>query len=98
MLGWLSKTDPSMNGIHIEVGEKFKSIPIEVGECKSNPGGWFVDSEEFDLWKSNPNGLIWLHGIHGCGKTILRYEQYDYCLSIVRSVPNNDLSNQLYLY
>ncbi|KAI1207284.1 uncharacterized protein F4807DRAFT_183125 [Annulohypoxylon truncatum] len=34
-------------------------------------GEWLVESKEFRSWKANPNSFLWLHGIAGCGKTVL---------------------------
>ncbi|KAF7378350.1 Purine and uridine phosphorylase [Mycena sanguinolenta] len=34
-------------------------------------GKWFEESREFQQWKSTSSSLLWLHGISGCGKTIL---------------------------
>ncbi|KAK8154073.1 hypothetical protein BC567DRAFT_276968, partial [Phyllosticta citribraziliensis] len=31
----------------------------------------FLDSDELLDWKKNPNSFIWLHGLPGCGKTVL---------------------------
>ena len=34
-------------------------------------GSWFIGSKKFIDWKNSPNSFLWLHGIPGCGKTIL---------------------------
>ncbi|KAF7378361.1 Ankyrin repeat protein [Mycena sanguinolenta] len=34
-------------------------------------GEWFEETEEFKQWKSTSPLLLWLHGISGCGKTVL---------------------------
>ena len=39
-------------------------------KCKTDTGQWFLESEAFSRWKDDPQ-TIWLHGISGCGKTIL---------------------------
>ncbi|KAI9856111.1 MAG: hypothetical protein M1813_009229 [Trichoglossum hirsutum] len=56
---WLSPPDPSFN--HNEACKK----------RQAETGTWFVRSEQFADWKTNPNSFLWLHGIPGCGKTIL---------------------------
>ncbi|KAI9766559.1 MAG: hypothetical protein M1839_004886 [Geoglossum umbratile] len=56
---WLSPPDPSFN--HHEACKK----------RQAKTGTWFVGSEQFANWKTNPNSFLWLHGIPGCGKTIL---------------------------
>jgi NACHT domain len=32
---------------------------------------WFLESHQYANWKASPSSFIWLHGIPGCGKTIL---------------------------
>jgi len=32
---------------------------------------WFLESEQYAKWKASPSSFLWLHGIPGCGKTIL---------------------------
>ena len=42
--------------------------------CKqrqAKTGNWFIRTKQFTSWKLLPNSFIWLHGIPGCGKTIL---------------------------
>jgi NACHT domain len=34
-------------------------------------GTWFIESKQFADWKTNPDSFLWIHGIPGCGKTIL---------------------------
>lgn len=34
-------------------------------------GHWFLKSQQYADWKAAPHSLMWLHGIPGCGKTIL---------------------------
>ncbi|KAF7378351.1 Purine and uridine phosphorylase [Mycena sanguinolenta] len=34
-------------------------------------GKWFERTQEFKKWESTSPSLLWLHGISGCGKTIL---------------------------
>lgn len=37
-----------------------------VGTCR-----WFHDSELYQSWELRRNSFLWLHGLSGCGKTIL---------------------------
>ena len=57
--GWLSAPDPSSN--HNSAQKK----------KQPTTGEWFTQSREFTDWKTQPRSFIWLHGIPGCGKTIL---------------------------
>lgn len=34
-------------------------------------GQWFLESGEFATWSTSPSSTLWIHGIPGCGKTIL---------------------------
>ncbi|KAL3439836.1 Pfs, NACHT and ankyrin domain protein [Aspergillus insuetus] len=56
---WLSPPDPSYN-----LNEAHQ-------KRQSGTGSWFLRSEPFKEWKSGAVRYMWLHGIPGCGKTIL---------------------------
>lgn len=57
--GWLSAPDPSSN--HNQARRK----------RQGTTGSWFVKSKQYADWKTTSDSLLWLHGIPGCGKTIL---------------------------
>ncbi|KAJ6474993.1 ankyrin repeat-containing domain protein, partial [Mycena sanguinolenta] len=56
---WLKPADVSQNQ--------------RAAEDRHHPGTgkWFEETEEFKQWKSTSLSLLWLHGISGCGKTVL---------------------------
>lgn len=56
---WLKPPDPSWN--HNKALE----------QRHEDSGSWFLQSDGFFSWKSQPNSILWLHGIPGCGKTVL---------------------------
>ncbi|KAL8786582.1 MAG: hypothetical protein Q9213_002719 [Squamulea squamosa] len=56
---WLSAPDPSIN--HATARAK----------VEPTTGEWFLKSQQYTRWQANSNSSIWLHGIPGCGKTIL---------------------------
>ncbi|KAF3132923.1 hypothetical protein TWF594_009432 [Orbilia oligospora] len=56
---WLSPPDSSTN------------YNAAIKEHLQGSGLWFIESSEFSEWKRQRNSLLWLHGIPGCGKTIL---------------------------
>ena len=56
---WISAPDPNLN--------YFKALSQHL----ANTGAWFLNSDRYIDWKSEANSLLWLHGIPGCGKTIL---------------------------
>ncbi|KAL4923048.1 uncharacterized protein BDV17DRAFT_285724 [Aspergillus undulatus] len=56
---WLCPPDPSTN-----LNEAQK-------KCHEGTGSWFLQSEPFKQWKSGEYQHLWLHGIPGCGKTVL---------------------------
>jgi NACHT domain len=64
---WLSAPDPSSN--HNEARK----------EWRATTGEWFIGSRQFTDWKSKPDSFLWLHGIPGCGKTVL-------CSTIIEDV------------
>jgi hypothetical protein len=59
MKNWLSPPDPSTN------------YNKALQQRQQGTGMWLLQSDEFTRWKTRQNSLLWLHGIPGCGKTIL---------------------------
>ncbi|KAK1838141.1 pfs domain-containing protein [Colletotrichum chrysophilum] len=59
VMNWLSPPDPSTNDN--------KALQQRHG----GTGQWFLDSQEYSKWKTTQKSSLWLHGIPGCGKTIL---------------------------
>ena len=64
---WLNAPDPSSN--HNNARKK----------RQPTTGEWFLKSANFSDWKAQSKSLLWLHGIPGCGKTVL-------CSAIVEHV------------
>jgi hypothetical protein len=56
---WLSPPDPSTN------------YNRALAKRHEGSGLWFLQSDVFAKWKTKRNSFLWLHGIPGCGKTIL---------------------------
>jgi hypothetical protein len=56
---WLAPPDPSLN------------YQKAIRQRQVGTGRWFLDSEQYKIWRTNPASSIWLHGIPGCGKSIL---------------------------
>ncbi|OAG10753.1 HET-domain-containing protein, partial [Paraphaeosphaeria sporulosa] len=56
---WLSAPDPSIN-YHKALKQR-----------QAGTGTWLVEGEQFTRWKVGVASRLWLHGIPGCGKTIL---------------------------
>jgi hypothetical protein len=56
---WLSAPDPSLN------------YQKALKQHLRNTGLWFLGSEQYTRWKTDAASFLWLHGIPGCGKTIL---------------------------
>ncbi|KAL2062775.1 hypothetical protein VTL71DRAFT_5847 [Oculimacula yallundae] len=47
---------------------------IHMRACRSREEGtseWLLQHEKFKSWRSMPSSSLWLHGIPGCGKTVL---------------------------
>lgn len=43
-------------------------------------GNWFLESDVFRDWQTTPTSTMWLHGIPGCGKTVLSAVIIDHLL------------------
>ncbi|THY08502.1 Pfs, NACHT and ankyrin domain protein [Aureobasidium pullulans] len=56
---WLSPPDPS------------ESHRIAIEKHQRNTGAWFLGSDVFAFWEAGAAHSLWLHGIPGCGKTVL---------------------------
>ena len=56
---WLKATDPSVN------------YNRAIRAHHPGTGKWFLDSIQFQGWKNQSNSFLCLHGLSGCGKTIL---------------------------
>lgn len=56
---WLSPPDPSIN---LNKAQK---------ERHKGTSSWFLESQPFKEWKTGIRQNLWLHGIPGCGKTVL---------------------------
>lgn len=56
---WLKATDPSVN------------YNRAIRAHHPGTGEWLLGSTQFHNWKEQTNSFLWLHGLSGCGKTIL---------------------------
>lgn len=56
---WLDHPDPSTN------------FNKAIEKRHPGTGSWFLTDELFENWKSGTDRHLWLHGIPGCGKTVL---------------------------
>jgi hypothetical protein len=59
VINWLSPPNPSTN------------YNKAIRQRHDGSGFWFLRSNSFTRWKTQTNTFLWLHGIPGCGKTIL---------------------------
>jgi Cdc6-like AAA superfamily ATPase len=59
IIRWLSAPDPSTN--HNRASS----------EHHDGTGLWFVHGDLFQAWQRQKKSILWLHGIPGCGKTVL---------------------------
>ncbi|KAL2215240.1 hypothetical protein M432DRAFT_554038, partial [Thermoascus aurantiacus ATCC 26904] len=48
-------------------------------------GKWFFNSLEFTQWKTQPSSFLWVHGMPGCGKSILCSSVVDNLLEYCRT-------------
>ncbi|KAH0361448.1 purine and uridine phosphorylase, partial [Aureobasidium melanogenum] len=56
---WLSPSDPSTN-LETNLRQRHQ------GTCH-----WLLDSDDYHNWRKTPGSFFWLHGLSGCGKTVL---------------------------
>lgn len=56
---WLSAPDPSTN------------YQKALEQRQDDTGLWFLESDQYNAWKTGAASFLWLHGIPGCGKTVL---------------------------
>jgi predicted ATPase len=59
VVSWLSAPDPSTNF------NKAKK------QRHAGTGTWFLKINSYKQWQENPCASLWLHGLAGCGKTVL---------------------------
>lgn len=59
IFGWLSAPDTASN--HYQASKKRAAAT----------GKWFIDSPDYIEWKFHQQSVYWLHGLLGCGKTVL---------------------------
>ncbi|KAH0040652.1 purine and uridine phosphorylase, partial [Aureobasidium melanogenum] len=56
---WLKAADPSVN------------YTRAIETHRTGTGEWFLGGAQFQEWKAKLKSFLWLHGMSGCGKTIL---------------------------
>ena len=78
ILRWLSAPDPSSN------------YNRALKDRHAATGDWFLKGKAYQDWLSETYSLLWLHGIPGCGKTVLSsaiiQSTFGYCESRTNSV------------
>ncbi|KAF2184785.1 purine and uridine phosphorylase [Zopfia rhizophila CBS 207.26] len=77
---WLLPPDPSTN------------YNKALQQRQEGSGLWFLQTNAFTRWNKRQNSFLWLHGIPGCGKTILSSTIIE---KLERTVPRQSL---LYFY
>jgi hypothetical protein len=60
VFSWLSAPDVTVDHANIKV------------KRQPDTGLWFINGDIFKSWKTSQQSFIWLYGIPGCGKTVLR--------------------------
>ncbi|KAH0285392.1 purine and uridine phosphorylase, partial [Aureobasidium sp. EXF-3399] len=56
---WLSPSDPSVN------------LEKALKQRHQNTCRWLLDDDGYRSWRTTPSSFFWLHGLSGCGKTVL---------------------------
>ena len=77
---WLSPVDASTNCAQAR------------SQCHAGTGQWFLESDQYEKWRAHSIGSLWLHGIPGCGNSILSS-------TIIEDLQRRvDMSGQVLLY
>ncbi|KAI9878142.1 MAG: hypothetical protein M1830_001788 [Pleopsidium flavum] len=79
LVEWLQPVDPSTN--HNNARPKHEPTT----------GNWLLKSEELAAWLCEPKQLLWLHGIPGCGKSILCSTVVEHVKSWCKTQPKCNL-------
>ncbi|KAF7539331.1 hypothetical protein G7054_g2214 [Neopestalotiopsis clavispora] len=69
VLEWLSSKDVNFSSLQNESQQTHTA----------GTGQWLLDHRSYQNWRDREPGLLWLHGVAGCGKTIL-------CSTIIRDL------------
>ncbi|KAI4248958.1 MAG: hypothetical protein L6R42_009138, partial [Xanthoria sp. 1 TBL-2021] len=77
---WLSVQDPWSN--FFEARERHQAMT----------GSWLLRSKHFQEWINNADSFLWLHGISGCGKTILTSTLISHIICHCLPAPNVGLA------
>lgn len=56
---WLSPSDSSVN------------LEKALERRHQDTCRWLLDGDEYRSWRTTPSSFFWLHGLSGCGKTVL---------------------------
>jgi Cdc6-like AAA superfamily ATPase len=76
---WLSAADPFVNYANA------------LAKRHKETGLWFTEGQTFADWKKQSRSFFWLHGIPGCGKTVLSS-------TIIEHLKSTTTSSQVLLY
>ena len=82
-LQWLAAPDPSTN------------YNRALKDRNPKTGSWFIQSSAYADWIATPGSFVWLHGIPGCGKTIL---SSTIILNVLEECQTKSTSAVLYFY
>ncbi|KAJ5721898.1 uncharacterized protein N7483_009832 [Penicillium malachiteum] len=56
-----------------------KKVYSKILNDEENTGTWLLDSQEYKDWKAFPGSVLWLHGVVGCGKSVL-------CSTVIKDI------------
>jgi hypothetical protein len=65
-----------------------KSHDAACAKHEQSTGTWFIESDTFVSWWSFVNQKLWLHGIPGCGKTVLCSTIIEHVKSLKANIPD----------
>ncbi|MCJ1299174.1 hypothetical protein MMC08_001966 [Hypocenomyce scalaris] len=77
---WLAAPDPYSN--HERARQKHQP----------DTGKWLLDGQQYNEWKNASSSFLWLHGIPGCGKTLLSSSIIEDISDHCQTHPNTDMA------
>lgn len=66
--------------------DKQQQLRGTVEKSNKNSGKWLLASEEYTSWLASRHSFLWLHGISGCGKSML-------CSTVIKSLVESAVQN-----
>ena len=70
-------------------GDPFDNYQAALKRRQPGTGGWLTESDSFRIWSQHDDGIFWLRGLPGCGKTVLASTVIEYMQSSLTTKNEN---------